>query len=117
MAPTSLTAVGTAPLATAPSLTTISDWIPDARGVLVENLDGVDVAENFFENTYGATGDFAIELIASTNSTLNGNRGNNTIDGAISLDGTSDNNIAIGNNFQGATYSNLGAANDLAHNK
>ena len=88
-----------------------------ARGVLLEGVAGVGVTDNFFENTYGAVGDVAIELLSSSDCTVNGNRGNNTIDGAISLDASSNNNVAIGNNFQGAAYSDLGAGNDLVHNK
>lgn len=89
------------------------------RGVVLDTVTAVGVVDNYIYNDAPTAGQEAIECVAADWNTVRGNRGGSfgTVMGAVRLDASSDNNIVSGNNFQGATYTDLGALNDVAHNK
>jgi len=86
-------------------------------GVLLNAATQVGVQNNYIEFTTPTSGQYAISLTGADNNTVTGNRGPGGLAGAASLDVSSDNNIVTANQFNGASYNDLGSANDAAHNK
>jgi hypothetical protein len=86
------------------------------RGVYLDTTALVSLVDNYIDLGMAVPGQLAIESVSSTYNTIRGNRGPGTI-GAITLDALSTNNEVLGNVFMGAAYTDLGVANDLAHNQ
>jgi hypothetical protein len=86
-------------------------------GILLDTVAQCGVHGNYIECTTPTAGQYAIALEAANYNTITANRGPGGLVGAVSLDAPSGNNIVTANQFSGASYSDLGALNDVVHNK
>lgn len=85
-------------------------------GIRINLSDQVDISNVAFQGPGATVGSTAISLESSTNCVIGKNRAWNAWSTGITLDGSSDGNLVLGNNMSGTAITDAGTGNDIAHN-
>jgi hypothetical protein len=88
-----------------------------AVGIAVDGCDNFAIDDVYLAGN--GDGDIGLWLSGSSNGVIHGIRGDGTWDATafMLLNAASDDNVVMGCQANGDAYSDLGAGNDLAHNK